>query len=556
MSESFQSLIEQFLRGWAAFNPTSAFREGWREYAGQIPSSNIGRIKNNIYFLELMRKNLKQFPYESLSETDKLEYLLFENKIENDLFDLNILKSYQTNPLSYTGPAFIFDYLIKKYAPLNQRIRELAIHLEQLPEYYNQAKNNLVKEKIAPELIEMTTLMMDGMVSFLDGLNEELEVLENEQQDQILEETRNLVLENAANANKALKDFSQFLKESLSIAKASFRLGKEKYLGMLQASERVDNISIEKLLRVCQENLEHNLKEFEDAAKKIDSNKSSDELIKEIKNDYPKKETLIQDTQNMLETAKEYCRNIVTVPSEIMPKVIITPKPFRPFAFAAMDTPGALEKVATDSYYYITPPEDDWSEEQQKEWLQVFNYKGLMDITVHEAFPGHYLHFLHNQKSEFIMSKLFGAYHFWEGYALHVEEAMWEAGFNSGDYRYRMAQLLETLLRNVRMIVSIKLHTTEDYSVEEGTELFMKYAYLGRKPAETEAKRGTYDPGYLNYCLGKLMIEKLKRDYLEENNNEVTDKNFYNKLLSYGAPPIPIIRKFMLKNESKHGEIL
>ena len=555
MSESFQILIEQFLRGWAAFDPTSAFGEGWREYAGQIPNVTLGRLKSRKYFLELMNKKLKQISYENLSENEKLEYLLFENKIDNDLFDLNVLKSYQINPLFYTGPAFIFDYLIKKYAPLDQRIRELAIHLEQLPEYYKQAKHNLIKEKIAPELIEIATQMIDGMISFLSGFKEELKALENEQEDEILEETRNFVLNNGTIAKEALKDFSGFLKGLISSSKASFRLGKEKYLGMLQASERVNNISIDKLLDVCQKNLDHNIKEFENAAKKIDPNKTSEEIIKEIKNNYPKKETLLQDTQNMLEKAKQFCRNIVSVPSEIMPKVIITPKPFRPFAFAAMDSPGSLEKVATDAYYYITPPEDDWPEEQQEEWLQVFNYKGLMDITVHEAFPGHYLHFLHNQKSEFLMSKLFGAYHFWEGYALHVEEVMWQAGFNSGDYKYRMAQLLETLLRNVRMIVSIKLHTTENYSIEEGIELFMKYAYLGRKPAESEARRGTYDPGYLNYCLGKLMIEKLKSDYFEEN-HKVTDKEFYDKLLSFGAPPIPIVRKFMLKNESKHSEIL
>jgi uncharacterized protein (DUF885 family) len=220
-----------------------------------------------------------------------------------------------------------------------------------------------------------------------------------------------------------------------------------------------------------------------------------------------------------------------------------------------MDTPGALEKIATDSYYYITPPEDAWSAQEQEEWLQTFNYAGLLDICVHEAFPGHYLHHLHNSRSPYLMSKLFGAYHFWEGYALHVEEAMWEAGFQAGNYRYRMAQLLETLLRNVRMIVAIKLHTTDDFTQEDAIQLFMKYAYLGRKPAESEARRGTYDPGYLNYCLGKLMLEKLKEDYKKEQGKKFSNQKFYDTLLGYGAPPIPIIRKFMLKNEQIHFEI-
>ena len=154
------------------------------------------------------------------------------------------------------------------------------------------------------------------------------------------------------------------------------------------------------------------------------------------------------------------------------------------------------------------------------------------------------------------MSKLFGAYHFVEGYALHVEEALWEFGFQAGDYKYRMAQLLETLLRNVRMINSIKLHTTNDWTVEDGIQLFIKYAHLGRKPAESESRRGTFDPGYLNYCLGKLMIEKLKEDYKKEQGKKFSNKMFYDTLLSYGAPPIPVLRRFMLKNKKEHMVIL
>ena len=155
-----------------------------------------------------------------------------------------------------------------------------------------------------------------------------------------------------------------------------------------------------------------------------------------IRKNHPSKKELLSETRKILSTAKEYCRNMVDVPSEIIPNVEVTPKPFREFAFAMMDSPGPLETVATDSYYFITPPEDDWPQDQQDDWLGTFNYKGLLDVTVHECFPGHYLHNLHNQRSPYIFSKLFGAYHFWEGYALHVEEEMWQIGFQDGDNAY------------------------------------------------------------------------------------------------------------------------
>ena len=154
------------------------------------------------------------------------------------------------------------------------------------------------------------------------------------------------------------------------------------------------------------------------------------------------------------------------------------------------------------------------------------------------------------------MSKLFWNYHFGEGYALYVEEALWEHGFHKDDLEYRFAQLLETLTRNVRLINAIKLHTEKNYTIEDGTELFMKNAFLGHKPAESEAIRGIYDPGYLNYIIGKLLINKLKSDYKKEKGADYSPLEFHDKLLSWGAPPVPFLRKFMLGKTNIHAEIL
>ncbi len=496
------------------------------------------------------------YDFDVLSEKDKIEFLLLDNKIRSDLFSVFDLDVFHSDPIHYLNVAFIFEYLLKNYAPLDQRIHELALHFNYFPAYFKQALLNLNRDKLSPELVEMAHLMTTGMLSFLNNLDSELKTLSKDSNEIISELTFKLVLENNIEAIKSLNEYDNFLKDTLPKSKASFRLGKDNYLKMLQSNERVENITIEKLLEACEKNLNRNVDEFKKAAKNVNPNMTVDQISERIRKNHPTKESLIKDTTQILSEVKEYCRNMVDVPSEVMPKVMPTPNPERPWAFAAMNSPGPLETIATDSYYYITPPEDDWPEDQQQEWLETFNYKGLKDISVHECFPGHYLHHLHNQRSPYIMSKLFGAYHFWEGYALHVEEEMWQIGFQKGDYEYRMAQLMETLLRNVRMIVSIKLHTTDDFTVEDGIQLFMKYAYLGRKPAEAEAKRGTFDPGYLNYCLGKLMIEKLKDDYKAEKGENFDNKEFYNTLLSFGAPPIPIVRKFMLKNKSIHSEIL
>ncbi|MHA2363554.1 MAG: DUF885 domain-containing protein [Candidatus Hodarchaeales archaeon] len=555
-NEKFQLLIEEFLRVWASYNPFSAFEKGWREFAGQIPNYSLARI--NAYKLLLLNtiKSLKAIDIDSLTRISQIDYLVFENKILADLFNIDDLKIYTTQPMTYIEPAFIFDYLLKKYAPLDQRLREMCEHLNQLPEFYQTAIKQLQWDKCAPENMEMTLKMLTGMISFLENITSEVKELESEF-DKISEKTFTILDLAKKTGLEGIELFVSELKNRLPEANGNYRLGKVLFEKMLVSTERIQ-FPLEQILEVGERDLKHNYDELKKAAKKIDPNKTVDEIAREIRKDHPTADSLIPEITEMLEKLRQYIidENFVSVPSDVMPTVIQTPKPYREWEFAAMDTPGPLEKKATDSYYYITPPEKDWSEQEKEEWLETFNYKGLLDISAHEAFPGHYLHHLHYQQSKSLMSKLFGAYHFDEGWALYVEEAMWQNGFQAGDYQYRIAQLFETLLRNVRLVVAIKLHTEETFTLENGINMFMKYAFLGRKPAESEAKRATYDPGYLNYALGKLMVEKLRKDYEEEKNNQFSLKEFHDELLSYGAPPIPILRKFMINNKNNISNIL
>ncbi len=553
MSE-FEDIKEQFLRGWANYNPSSAFSAGRREYAGLVGDNRQSKRAAYKLFLKNMKKSLDSIDYEHLGEVEKMDYLLLDNKIDADLFMMDDMASEMSNPMTYTEAAFIFDYLMKAYAPLDQRMKELATYLGQLPEYYDVAITNLNPQEVAVENATMAVSMMKGMIHFFNNLEDECRYFEKED-DTITMDTMKELTEMKELALSAFNKYLKYLEDNMENFKGNFRLGKERYSKMLRSIERVD-IPVEKILEAGMKNLEHNLAEFRKAASMVDPDRDPKDILEEITKDHPTSEELIDVTQGMLEEIRTFLKEskFVSVPSDVMPKVIYTPKPFREWAFAAMDTPGALEKKATESYYYVTPPGEDWKSEEQEEWLRLFNYRQLLDISVHECFPGHYLHHLHNQRSASLMAKLFGAYHFWEGYALYVEEAMYQHGFHKDDPKYRMMQLIETLIRNVRLICSIRYHTTDDFSVEEATNMFMEKCFMGRKPAESEAKRGTYDWGYLNYALGKLMIEKMKKDYKNEMGDAFSELEFHDKLLSYGAPPIPILRKFMIKNDT--GEIL
>jgi len=261
-------------------------------------------------------------------------------------------------------------------------------------------------------------------------------------------------------------------------------------------------------------------------------------------------------------------RKLVGIPSEIRPKLKETPQYLRATSFASMDTPGPFEKRATEAYYYVTPTEEDWPAQEKEEWLTAFNYYTSDVTSIHEVYPGHYVQFLHlNASSASKAEKIFGSYAFIEGWAHYTEKMMIDEGFGapstsspSGEdvklaAKYRMAQADEALLRLCRLCVSIKVHT-QNMSIDEATKFFQDNCYYESKPARQEAMRATFDPGYLNYTLGKLQILKLREDYKAQQGAEFSLQKFHNELLSHGMPPIRLLREIMLKDKSKWDQVL
>jgi uncharacterized protein (DUF885 family) len=218
---------------------------------------------------------------------------------------------------------------------------------------------------------------------------------------------------------------------------------------------------------------------------------------------------------------------------------------FLRWGFAFMDSPGPFEQNATEAYYYVTPVDPGWSDEQKEEWLRRFNYPTLRDVSVHEAYPGHYVHFLHAARVQSPVRKTFGSYSFVEGWAHYCEQMMVEEGYRSESPLLRFAQLSEALLRNCRYVVAIMMHTRR-MTLEEGTRFFMENAFMEELPAQKEAIRGTFDPGYLNYTLGKLLLLKLREDLKAREGSKFSLKSFHDRVLALGYPPVPLVRAHLL----------
>jgi hypothetical protein len=322
---------------------------------------------------------------------------------------------------------------------------------------------------------------------------------------------------------------------------------------MLAYGEMVD-LPVEKVLEVGRANLAANQRDLEEICAKARPGVAVKEVMRELGQHHPTPESMVPDTENMLEEIRQFLidHKIVSVPSEVRCLVKETP-PFMRFAFAFMDAPGPFEQVAKEAYYYVTPVEPNWTDQEKEEWLTKFDYYTLQDVSVHEAYPGHYLHFLHTKLVPSRFRQMTWAYSFVEGWAHYTEQMMLEEKFGGDDYRFKLGQLAEALLRNSRYVASILMHT-QGMSVDEATRFIMENAYMEETPARSEAVRGTFDPGYLNYTLGKLLLLKLREDYKAEQGQNFSLQDFHDKVLAYGAPPVPLLRSMLLANDN--GEIL
>jgi uncharacterized protein (DUF885 family) len=279
---------------------------------------------------------------------------------------------------------------------------------------------------------------------------------------------------------------------------------------------------------------------------------------------------LIPDTKKNLEAIRQFVvdHQIVTIPSSVRARVAETPQFERATSFASMDTPGAFETKATEAYYYITPVEADWTAQQKEEWLTAFNYYTTDVVSIHEAYPGHYVQFLClNASPATPLEKMLDSYAFVEGWAHYSEQMLLDEGFGASAAatpspaemikaaKYRLAQSDEALLRICRLCVSIKTHC-QGMSVDEATKFFQENCYYEEKPARQEAMRGTFDPEYLYYTLGKLQILKLRRDYQKQEGAAFSLQKFHDEMLRHGMPPLRLLREVLLKDRTAWDEIL
>ncbi|MBO0696153.1 MAG: DUF885 domain-containing protein [Verrucomicrobia bacterium] len=559
----YEAVAEEYIKGYLGAHPLEGTALGLHEYDGKITDYSRLALDAELSRLRRFDDRLSKFDQGKLSPRQSIDLRILQAAVKKDLFEMQDMSIFERNPMVYARAADVNVYIKRNFAPLEDRVRSLTAIESQIPNILIAARTNL-KEVVPKPYVDLAIQIAKGSADFL---KKDLVAAVGNLKDEQLRVAFHEANRKAANA---LNDYATWLeREKLPKASMDFALGEEKFRHFLAQTELVD-LPPEKILEIGMEQLKAEQAAFAEAAKKIDPNKSPIEVFKQIQSEHPAPDNLIPDVSKDLDKIRKYvlARHLVGIPSEVRAKVKETPQYLRATSFASMDTPGPFEKRANEAYYYVTPTEKDWPQKQKEEWLTAFNYYTSDVVSIHEAYPGHYVQFLHlNASPATKVEKIFGSYAFVEGWAHYCEKMMLDEGYGSStnstpsedDVRraakYRMAQADEALLRLCRLCVSIKLHT-QKMSVDEATKFFRDNCYYEEKPARQEAMRGTFDPGYLNYTLGKLEILKLRDDYKAEQGDDFSLQKFHNELLNHGMPPIRLLREIMLKDQAKWNEVL
>ena len=559
----YEAVAEEYIKGYLGAHPLEGTALGLHEYDGKITDYSRLALDAELSRLRRFDDRLAKFDPGKLSPRQSIDLRILQAAVKKDLFEMQDMSVFERNPMVYARAADVNVYIKRNFAPLEDRVRSLVAIESQIPNILIAARTNL--NAVVPKpYVELAIQIAKGSADFLKkDLVAAIGNLKDEQLRVAFHEA------NRKGAN-ALNDYAAWLeREKLPKASMDFALGEEKFGRFLAQTQLVD-LPPQKILEIGLEQLKAEQAAFAEAAKKIDPNKSPIEVFRQIQSEHPTPQNLIPDVAKDLDKIRKYVlsQHLVSIPSEIRAKVKETPQYLRATSFASMDTPGPFEKRANEAYYYVTPAENDWPEKQKEEWLTAFNYYTSDVVSIHEAYPGHYVQFLHlNASPANKVEKIFGSYAFVEGWAHYCEKMMLDEGYGSSTNstpseddvkraaKYRMAQADEALLRLCRLCVSIKMHT-QKMSLDDATKFFRENCYYEEKPARQEAMRGTFDPGYLNYTLGKLQILKLRDDYKAQQGDDFSLQKFHNELLNHGMPPIRLLREIMLKDQSKWNEVL
>jgi len=536
--ERWSQFVEQFTESYFEAHPDFAVQSGRHEFDGQLRDTSRAGLAAEVQRLRAQRRTAVAFFESRLGAQERFQRDYIVAVIDRDLYWLDSARRPFWNPAFYVDALDPSVYVTREYASPDVRMAAFTRYAGEVPRVLGDARANLVM----PLARTLLNYGIDSFGGYAEYFEKDVPAAFASVSDPKLKEQFA-----AANgkAIAALREFTDYLKTQLPTAKKSFALGPMLFATMVRDTEGV-SIPLEDLEAAGKADLERNLEALREACVDYLKGRSIEECVARASANKPKGGTVAAATAQLsLLRAFIVEHDLVSIPGTEEARVAESP-PYARSNFAFIDVPGPYEKNLP-SIYYVAPPDKSWSTAEQAAYLP--SQGALLYTSVHEVWPGHFLQFLHSNRASWRFGQLFVGYAFAEGWAHYSEEMMWEAGLGAGDPEQHIGQLQQALTRDVRYLCAIAIHARE-LPPEYCETMFREQAYRDPGNARQQAARGVYDPAYLNYTLGKLMIRKLRSDWTASRGGRAAWKQFHDQFLSYGGPPIPLVRKQMLGNNS------
>ncbi|MEP6733803.1 MAG: DUF885 domain-containing protein [bacterium] len=538
---SFLALAKEVIADRLKRSPSAATDLGVHTYDDQLDDFSAAAVQASSQAMKDFRAKLVAIDTTTLSAQNKADRELLVRSMDAGILANDVMKRWTKDPDSYSGGITNAAYVIMKrnFAPGPDRLRALIARERKMPAALAEARKNLDNP---PKIYtEIALEQIDGGIGFFK--NDVAGAFADVKDSTLIKEFK----QTNDSVMAALADYKKWMQqELLPKSKGSYAFGADTYTKALSANEMID-LPLDRLLQIAESDRQKNEEAFQAVAKQIDPTKTADQVLASLQADHPAPDKLLEVTQATLDSLRQFIidHHIITMPAAEPARVLETPPFMRSTTSASMDTPGPFEPAKLAARYNMTLPDLRWPRAKQLEFMGQWYYAAISNVSVHEVYPGHYTQFLYAKQFPTDVRKVFGAASNVEGWAHYSEQMMLDEGFHSNEPKYRLAQLQDALLRDVRFIVGIKMHT-QGMTVEQATTLFQTQGHQPQPVAVSEAKRGTADALYGYYTMGKLMILKLRNDYKAKTGAAYSLQKFHDDFIKLGPLPLPLMRKAML----------
>jgi len=535
---AWADFLERSIEGYFRLNPEFAVNQGRHEYDGQLPDWSGTGLANSVSFLRSTIATAEGFDDDALSAEQRFERDYLLAVMRGNLFWLTVADSPRSNPAFYVGSLDPSVYVTRPYAPPEQRLRAYIAYLRAVPRAAEQIRANL-RTPLPLSFIDYGKAGFGGYAQYYRGDGKAAFASVREP---ALQAELDRASEAAARATAALADWLEAQRPN---ATQDFALGAARFAQMLRDTEMVDT-PIGELEAVGQADLRRNQEALRDACARYAPGATIPACMERM-NANKAEGGPVAGARAQLAGLRRFleAQDLVSIPGTEEAQVEEAP-PYNRQNFAYISIPGPYER-GLPSVYYIAPPDPSWSAEVQAGFVP--GQADLLFTSVHEVWPGHFLNFLHANRSPFLFGRVFVGYAFAEGWAHYSEEMMWEAGLGEGDLETHIGQISNALLRDCRFLSAIGMHTGR-MTMEESRRMFREQCFQDEGNARQQAARGTYDPAYLNYTMGKLLIRRLREDWTASRGGRRAWKQFHDRFLGFGGPPIPLVRRQMMEEEA------